>query len=57
MMNNVIYQVKLDNFIRAEMDQFGQLHYHILADFVPTKYDVHNMDLYEEEMVFDKWNI
>ena len=53
-MNNVIYQVKLDNFIRAEMDQFGQLHYHILADFVPTKYDVHNMDLYEEEMVFDK---
>ena len=31
MMKNVIYQVKLDNFIRAEMEQFGQLHLRILA--------------------------
>ena len=44
MMKNVICQVKLDNFIRTEMEQFGQLHYQILADFVPTTYfDVHDM--------------
>ena len=42
---------KRDSFTPAEMQQFGQLHYHMLGAIVPTTHcDMYVV--YEEQMVF-----